>query len=344
MENTIANTSQTISNVIIIGGGPAGLSASLYAARANLVPLVLAGSPPGGQLMLTSEVENYPGFESIVGPDLIKKYRDHTARFGTQIVDVNATGVDFSKRPFEVVTPTQKYQAKAVIIAVGASALWLGLPSETRLRGRGVSACATCDGFFFKKRVVGVVGGGDTALEEALFLTKFASKVFIFHRRGEFRASKIMIERVHTNPKIEVVWNTAVTEVMGENKVEGVKLKKDSTESSMKLDGLFIAIGHRPDTTVFKDKILLDEKGYIVTSAGAALENIKYQISNIKNTEQKSKIDPNKFKYEFQTATSVEGVFAAGDCVDFTWRQAGTAAGMGIAAALDAERWLEANQ
>lgn len=298
-------------NVIIIGGGPAGLAAAIYNARADLKPFVLAGSPPGGQLTLTSEVENYPGFEAIMGPELIDKMRKHALKFGTRIVDKNVLKVDFSKRPFKVYTTDETYEAKSVIITTGAKALWLGLESETRLRGKGISACATCDGFFFRNKVVGVVGGGDTAMEEASTLTKFASKVIVIHRRNEFRASKIMQDRVLNNPKIEVIWNTAVEEVLGESRVEGVRLKNsDGKTSELKLDGLFIAIGHKPDTEVFKDRIELDKKGYIVVK---------------------------------QSMTSVPGVFAGGDCVDHIYKQAATAVGMGVAAALDAERWLEVN-
>jgi len=318
-------------NVIIIGGGPAGLAASIYNARANLKPLLIAGSPPGGQLTLTSEVENYPGFESILGPELIDKMRKHAEKFGVRVIDENVLKVDFSKRPFKVYLPDNEARyrgfsstsppkggspksltqnqvsapllAKSIIIATGAKALWLGLESEQRLRGKGVSACATCDGFFFKDKVVAVVGGGDTAMEEALTLTKFAKKVYIIHRRAEFRASKIMQERVLKNPKIEVIWNNEVEEVLGETRVEGVKLKTQK----LNLDGVFIAIGHKPDTEIFKDQIELDKKGYIV----------------VKNY-----------------MTSVPGVFAAGDCVDYKYRQAATAVGMGVAAALEAEKYL----
>lgn len=328
-----------IENVIIIGGGPAGLAAAVYNARANLTPLMFAGAPYGGQLMLTTDVENYPGFSSILGPELIEKMREHVKRFGTRVLDQNVTKVDFSQKPFKVITHEAEYRSKAVIIATGAQALWLGLESEQRLRGKGVSACATCDGFFFKEKVVGVVGGGDTAMEEALFLTKFASEVHIFHRRNSFRASKIMQDRVLSHPKIKVMWNTQVTEVLGKDKVEGVKLTTNGKEADFKLEGLFLAIGHKPDTELFKGQVVLDEKGYIITSAVVALVNLKTQNSNIKTTTQNSKLD--QFNLNYQTATSVEGVFAGGDSVDHVYRQAGTAVGMGIAAAIDAERWLE---
>ncbi|OGK26673.1 hypothetical protein A2954_01190 [Candidatus Roizmanbacteria bacterium RIFCSPLOWO2_01_FULL_37_12] len=350
----MAENKTEIEDVIIIGGGPAGLAAALYTARAGLNPLLFAGSPPGGQLMLTSDVENYPGFESILGPELIEKYRSHVKKFGVRIIDQNITEVQFSKSPFKVQTVDKTYQGKAIIIATGAKALWLGLENEQRLRGRGVSACATCDGFFFKNKVVAVVGGGDTAMEEALTLTKFATKIHLVHRRDIFRASKIMQTRVLKDPKIEVHYNSVITDVIGENRVEAIKLNSDS---EIKVDGLFLAIGHKPDTEIFKGQIEVDKKGYINTSARIAIDNIKYQISpstssgsrvesreNIKMINQNSKINNlNKYNFNFQSATSIPGVFAAGDCVDYQYRQAGTAVGMGIAAALDVEKWLELN-
>ena len=311
-----------IENVVIIGGGPAGLAASIYNARAGLNPLVIAGSPPGGQLILTTEVENYPGFESIMGPELILKMRKHAEKFGVRFIDENVVKVDFSKKPFAVGTIHKlSLQSKSVIIATGAKALWLNLPSETRLRGKGVSACATCDGFFFKEKTV----GGDTAMEEALTLTKFAKKVYIIHRRAEFRASKIMQDRVLNNPKIEVIFNSEVEEIVGGKKVEGIKIKILDPRSQileknneikhlssdiyhLTLDGVFIAIGHKPDTDIFKNHIKLDKKGYILVK---------------------------------DYMTSVPGVFAAGDCVDHKYRQAATAVGMGVAAALEVERFLE---
>lgn len=313
-----------IENVIIIGGGPAGLAAAIYNARAGLKPLLFAGSLPGGQLTLTSEVENYPGFESILGPELVQKMREQAIKFGTRIIDENVMKVDFSKRPFMTNLSNGSYKSNSVLIATGAKALWLGLESETRLRGKGVSACATCDGFFFKGKTVSVVGGGDTALEEALTLTKFASKVYIIHRRNEFRASKIMQERVLTNSKVEVIYNAVVEEIIGEKKVGGIKIKILDPRSQildkiqnikhlssniyhLTIDGVFIAIGHKPDTDIFKGKVELDQKGYIVTK---------------------------------QSVTSVKGVFAAGDCVDHIYRQAATAVGMGVAAALEIEKYL----
>jgi thioredoxin reductase (NADPH) len=325
-------TQKQIEKIIIIGGGPAGLAAAVYNARAGLNPLVFAGSPPGGQLTLTSEVENFPGHEGIMGPELVDKIRKQAIKFGTRVIDQNITSVDFTSAPFKVSTYKETYVAKTVLIATGAQAIWLGLESEQRLRGKGVSACATCDGFFFKGKDVAIIGGGDTAMEEALTLTKFATKVYVIHRRDSFRASKIMQERVLNHPQIEVVWNAEVTEVTGENKVEGITLKVNSKdERKIVLNGVFLAIGHKPDTALFKDKIDLDKKGYIMTSAMKALEFASFpDVSDIK-----------KFDLTYQTMTSVPGVFAAGDCVDHVYRQAATAAGMGVAASLDLERYLE---
>jgi len=324
-----------VENVVIIGGGPAGLAAAVYVARANLKPLVIAGSPPGGQLMLTSDVENYPGYEAIQGPELVSKMRSHAEKFGTRFMDDNVKNINTQNKPFTIKLSTdQEIQARAIIIATGASALWLGLPSETRLRGRGVSACATCDGFFFKAKTIAVVGGGDTAMEEASFLTRFAAKVFLIHRKGEFRASKIMQQRVFDNPKIEVIKNTVIEELLGEEKVTGLRIKNVETNEvneNFAVDGLFLAIGHKPDTGFLDGSgVLLDEKGYIKTASVAAWEarvggNTQFDIANIK----------------YQTATSINGIFAAGDCVDYVYRQAATAVGMGVAGALDAERYLE---
>lgn len=307
-------------NVIIIGGGPAGLAASIYNARAQLNPLVFAGSPPGGQLMLTSEVENYPGYETILGPELVSKYRAHALKFGVRILDQNITKVDFTKKPFVVTNGEGKeFASKSILIATGAKALWLHLESEQRLRGKGVSACATCDGFFFRNKTVAVVGGGDTAMEDALALTRFAAKVYIIHRRDSFRASKIMQERVKNHEKIEIMWNTSITEILGQNRVEGVKLTRQNSEDriqkkeELKLDGVFIAIGHKPDTDLFRGQIDLDEKGYVIVGTASHIPQM----------------------------TSVAGVFAGGDCVDHLYRQAATAVGHGVAAAIDVERWLE---
>lgn len=321
-------------NVVIIGGGPAGLAAALYTSRANLNPVMFAGSPPGGQLTLTSDVENYLGFDSILGPELINKMRAHVEKFGVKIFDENVIGIDFTKAPFKIKSIDREVTTKSVIIATGAKALYLNLESEQRLKGKGVSACATCDGFFFKNKVVAVVGGGDTAMEEALTLTKFATKVYLIHRKDSFRASKIMQDRVLKHEKIEIIWSTEVMEVLGEQKVEGLRLQAtgSKTKRDLKLDGLFLGIGHKPDTELFKDKIELDEKGYIVTSAMKALSN---QMSDVSNQNKA------QFNWKYQSATNIEGVFAAGDCVDHVYRQAATAVGMGVAAALDVERWLE---
>jgi thioredoxin reductase (NADPH) len=300
------------SAVVIIGSGPAGLTAAIYAARANLSPIVIAGSAAGGQLMLTSDVENYPGFpDGIQGPDLMAAFRGQAERFGTRIFDVDVDRVDFSSRPFGVWARGQEYRGQTVIIATGASAMWLGLESEERLRGRGVSACATCDGFFFRDKEIAVVGGGDTALEEATYLTRFASKVHLLHRRDAFRGSKIMVDRAHANPKIEVHVNTAVEEVLGDAHVEAVRLRDtvSDVERRMEVEGLFIAIGHRPNTDVFRDILEVDAKGYLVVHD--------------------------------ETGSKIDGVFIAGDVRDHRYRQAVTAAADGCKAAIDAERWLE---
>lgn len=303
---------QDVKNTVIIGSGPAGLTAALYAARAELKPLLIAGLTPGGQLMLTSEVENFPGFpQGILGPELMNKMIQQVERFGAELVYENVTAVDFNKRPFTVKTEKNEYRTKTVIIATGAEANWLNLPNEQRLRGKGVSACATCDGFFFKNKAVVVVGGGDSAMEEALFLTKFASKVTIIHRRDEFRASKIMLKRAQDNPKITFLTNTVITDVLGQDKVEGVKVKnlKTNEEMSLKVEGYFAAIGHTPNTKIFAQAgVEVDQKGYI-------------KVLN-------------------HTRTNIEGVFVAGDVQDSRYRQAVTAAGMGCMAAIDVERYL----
>ena len=317
-------------SVVIIGGGPAGLSAAIYGARANLSPVVYAGSPPGGQLMITSEVENYPGYPQILGPNLIDVFRKQAEKFNTEIINENITSVDFTKYPFLLTYSDKKFTAKTVIIATGAKALWLNIVSEQKFLGKGLSACATCDGFFFKNKIVAVVGGGDTAMEEAQTLTKFAKLVYIIHRRDAFRASHIMQARVKANSKIKIIWNNEVVEVLGENHVQAVKLKNEyEGNNKLLVDGVFVAIGHKPDTDLFKSQIELDEKGYIVTSAMEAIARAKSK------SQSKS-----QFNFNYQTMTSVPGVFAAGDCVDHEYRQAGTASGMGIAAALDAERWI----
>jgi len=305
------DTTQDVRNVVIIGSGPAGLTAALYSSRAELKPLVFAGATPGGQLMITSEVENFPGFpKGIQGPELMMNMRAQAERFGSEIIDANVDSVDFSKHPFVVTSAGKSVQAHSVIIATGASSKWLGLESEKRLIGHGVSSCATCDGFFFKGKEIAVVGGGDAALEEANFLTKFASKVTVIHRRDELRASKIMQERAKKNPKITFIWNSEVTEVLGSERIEGLKLRDTVTgkESEFKTEGLFVAIGHAPNTPFLNNQVEVDKKGYIV----------------VKNN----------------TYTSVEGVFVGGDVQDYRYRQAITAAGLGCMAAMDAEKWL----
>jgi thioredoxin reductase (NADPH) len=301
------------SKLVIIGSGPAGLTAAIYAARANLEPVVIAGSAPGGQLMLTSDVENYPGFpDGIQGPDLMAAFRAQAERFGARLIDVDIDKVDFSERPFRIWARGTEYRGQAVIVATGASALWLGLDSETRLRGRGVSACATCDGFFFRDREIAVVGGGDTAFEEATYLTRFATKVHLLHRRDTFRASKIMVDRAIAHPKIDIHPNVAVEEVLGAEKVHGLKLRDTVTgeQTEMPIEGVFIAIGYEPNTAAFRDWLEVDEKGYLVVHD--------------------------------ETGSKVDGVFIAGDVHDHRYRQAVTAAGDGCKAAIDAERWLEA--
>ena len=303
----------SLSKVIIIGSGPAGLTASIYAARADLKPLILAGQAFGGQLMLTTEVGNYPGFEKdILGPDLINKMVEQAKRFGTEMIYKDVEKVDFSARPFKIWADSVEYQGESVIIATGANAMWLGLQSEQKLIGRGVSSCAPCDGFFFKDKKVAVVGGGDTAMEEALFLTKFATEVTVIHRRDTLRASKIMQKRAMDNPKIKWMWDTAVEEVLGTDAVTGLKLKniKSNEISELPVDGLFVAIGHIPNTKFLAGSAVeMDEQGYI--------------------------------KVYNESRTNLEGVFVAGDVHDHVYRQAITAAAAGCKAAMDAERWLQ---
>ena len=312
-----------VRQVIIVGSGPAGLTAAIYAARAQLTPLVIEGEPsstsdqPGGQLMLTTEVENYPGFvNGIMGPELMHTFREQAARFGAEYVTAKVSKVDLSSRPFGLWTddpdaPEPAYTAEALIVATGARSLMLNLPNEERLIGYGVSTCATCDGFFFRDRDIAVVGGGDSALEEALFLTRFARTVTIIHRRGELRASKVMQQRAFANTKINFRWNTVVTDVIGDSTVQSLVLRDTDTdeESSLEVAGLFVAIGHEPNTSLFKGQLELEENGYIRTFGG--------------------------------TQTNVDGVFACGDVQDHEYRQAITAAGSGCMAAIDVERWLD---
>jgi len=297
--------------VAIIGSGPAGLTAAIYAARANLEPIVIAGNVPMGQLMITSDVENYPGFpHGIQGPELMQQFREQAERFGSTLVDKDATRVDFSQRPFRIWVGAEELRADSVIVATGASALWLGLPSEEAFRGRGVSACATCDGFFFRGREVAVVGGGDTALEEATFLTRFADKVTMLVRRGEFRGSKIMQDRAERDPKIEILWNKEVVEVKGEMTVSSLSLRDTATgeASELTVQGMFVAIGYKPNTDLFADQLRVGPGGYLEIVG--------------------------------ETGSGIDGVFIAGDVHDSHYRQAVTAAGDGCKAAIDAERWL----
>ncbi|MEC9007282.1 MAG: thioredoxin-disulfide reductase [Candidatus Neomarinimicrobiota bacterium] len=304
--------------VIIIGSGPAGLTAALYTARANLKPLVFEGSQPGGQLTITTDVENFPGFpDGIMGPELMNLFRKQAERFGAECYFEHVTKVDFSEKPYKVWIGDKEYHSESVIIATGATAKMLGLDSEKELMGFGVSACATCDGFFFKDKKVLVVGGGDSAMEEATYLTKFASEVVIVHRREEFRASKIMIDRAMKNPKIRVLWNSTIKEIMGsqEKGVHAVVIEKTNSEETFEeqCDGVFMAIGHKPNTDLFLDVLDTDQNGYLVTKNGS-------------------------------TSTNLEGIFACGDVQDHVYRQAVTAAGSGCMSAIDAERYLESNE
>lgn len=302
-------------NVVILGTGPAGLTAAIYAARANLNPLIVEGEQPGGQLTITSDVENYPGFaEGVMGPELMTQFRKQAERFGTRFKVGRVVRVDVSKKPYTLhFEDGSTVPAKTVIIATGASAKWLGIETEKKYYGKGVSACATCDGFFFRNQDIAVVGGGDTAMEEATFLTRFAKSVTLIHRRDTFRASKIMQDKALKNPKIKVIWNTAVEEIIGEKAVEKLKLKNlvSGEKSELPVTGLFIAIGHEPNTKPFKDILKTDDNGYLIVEPGT-------------------------------TRTNIPGVFAAGDVADHVYRQAVTAAGTGCMAAIDAERFLEA--
>ena len=308
-------TDNGVRELVIIGGGPAGYTAALYAARANLEPLVIEGFNWGGQLMITSDVENYPGYvDGVLGPEMMQDFRRQAERFGAEFVTDDVTRVDFGERPFRIWVGDEEHRANAVVIATGATARQLGLESEKRLHGRGVTYCATCDAAFYRDKEVAVVGGGDSAMEEAIFLTKFASKVTIVHRRDEFRASPIMVDRARANDKIEWITNAVVEEVLGDQKIEALRLRSTTDEETWELpvDGLFVAIGHDPTTALFVDQLNHDEAGYLITHDG--------------------------------TATNVLGVFAAGDVVDHVYRQAVTAAGMGCMAALDVERFLAAER
>jgi thioredoxin reductase (NADPH) len=321
----VSSSNDSVRNVLIIGSGPAGLTAAIYTARANLSPLVIEGEPssttdqPGGQLMLTTEVENFPGFiDGIMGPELMGNFRAQAARFGTEFVTARVTRLDTSERPFKVwvgdpEAPEPTYRANSIIVSTGAQSLMLGLEAEERLLGHGLSTCATCDGFFFRSHEIAVVGGGDSALEEALFLTKFADKVTIVHRRDSLRASKIMQERAFKNDKIGFLWNHGVVDLLGETRLEGAVVEDVTTgeRTTLPVTGLFVAIGHRPNTDLFKGLLDMDEAGYLITTPGGS-------------------------------ATNIPGVFACGDVQDHTYRQAITAAGSGCMAAIDAERWLEA--
>ncbi len=309
-------------DVIIIGSGPAGLTAAIYAARASLAPLVIEGEPsstsdqPGGQLMLTTDVENFPGFpDGIMGPDLMMRMREQAIRFGAEFLTAKATKVDFSDRPFRVWVRDELYVADSIIVSTGAQSLMLGLESEARLLGHGLSTCATCDGFFFRGQEIAVVGGGDSAVEEALFLTKFASNVTLIHRRDTLRASKIMQERIFANPKMSFRWNSVVTDLIGTDKLEGAVVQDIQTgsTSTLPVSGMFVAIGHRPNTDLFAGMLDMEDTGYLVTRPGS-------------------------------TYTNVDGVFACGDVQDHTYRQAITAAGSGCMAAIDCERWLESSR
>jgi thioredoxin reductase (NADPH) len=309
-------------HVIIIGSGPAGLTAAIYAARANLAPLVIEGEPsstsdqPGGQLMLTTDVENYPGFpDGIMGPELMLSFRAQAERFGAEFLTEKVTRVDFSERPFRVWVHEREFRADAVIVSTGARSLMLGLEAETNLLGHGLSTCATCDGFFFRGHDIAVVGGGDSAVEEATFLTKFADKVTLIHRRDQLRASKIMQDRAFANPKIEFLWNHTVTDILGDHTVEGIEVTStvDGSTSTLPVTGLFVAIGHRPNTDLFAGVLDMDENGYLITQPDTSYTNIP-------------------------------GVFACGDVQDHNYRQAITAAGSGCMAAIDAERWLESQK
>mgnify|MGYP001589313452 CR=1 FL=1 len=315
-----------IYDVIIVGSGPAGLTAGIYASRANLKTLLLAGGRWGGQLMLTTTVENFPGFpEGVEGPELMGKMRAQAERFGVKVLEEDVTGVDFSNKTYKSVRTDRSYNGKSVIIATGAESIWLGVPNEYKLIGRGVSSCAPCDAPFFRDKKVVVVGGGDAAMEEALVLTKFASEVIMVHRRDSFRASKVMQDRVLTNPKIKVMYNTEIEEILGDQRVTGVKIKNQN--KVIDCEGVFVAIGHSPLSKIFEGQLELDEKGYIKSHRHGMF------------TKQDDNGD--MVRHPYHSMTSVEGVFVAGDVHDFHYRQAITASGYGCEAALECERWLQ---
>lgn len=316
-------------DIAIIGSGPAALTAAIYASRGNAKTLILGGSVWGGQLMLTTDVENYPGFESIQGPELMEKFKAHGTKFGAEFKTEDVVSVDFSTHPFVLTTSSGTYKANSVIVATGANTKWLGSPSEKKLIGHGVSSCAPCDAPFFKDKRVIVVGGGDSAMEETLVLTKYASEVTIVHRRNSFRASKIMQDRVLNNPKVKVIWDSVVDDILGEDRVSGVRIKnvKTNDESEISVDGIFVAIGHEPATKLFAGKLELDKKGYI-----KKVQSEKFKVQN-----EKGEVIGNRFNM----MTSVEGVFTAGDVHDFHYKQAVTAAGFGCQAALEALAWLD---
>ncbi|OGJ21638.1 MAG: thioredoxin-disulfide reductase [Candidatus Pacebacteria bacterium RIFCSPHIGHO2_01_FULL_46_10] len=323
----------SIEHVIIIGSGPAGWAAATYLARAQLNPLIFAGEKSGGQLMLTTEIENYPGFpEGILGPQLMADMRKQAERFGARVKDINVERVDFSHKPFRITAGGEEYQASAILMTTGAESVWLNVPGEDKFVGRGVSTCAVCDAAFFKGKKTFVIGGGDSAMEDTLALTKFADSVTVVHRRDSFRASKIMQERVLKHPKVKVMWNSAVKEIKGDTKVTGIVLVDMNTKKEQELpaDGVFVAIGHKPATDFVKGAIELDEKGFIVTRFALEQKSLDLASKAVKDG-----------MIPYLTMTSVEGVFAAGDVVDFKYKQAITAAGYGTMAALDIEKWLE---
>lgn len=323
-----------VKNVVIIGSGPSGWTAALYLARANMKPVVFAGEKSGGQLMLTTVIENFPGFpQGVDGPQLMTNMREQALYFGTEVIDKNVTKVDFSSRPFRIWSGAEEYQAKAVLISTGAETVWLGIPGEQELIGRGVSSCAVCDAPFFRDKDTFVIGGGDAAMEDTLALTKFAKSVTLVHRRDAFRASKIMQDRVLANPKVSVIWNAIPKAIKGTGRVETLVIEDVATQETRELpaQGVFVAIGHKPSTGLFSAQIQLGEKAFIETRLGLSKTSVQRALDHIDD----------KGFVAYPTMTSIEGVFAAGDCVDFRYKQAVTAAGFGTMAALDVQWWLE---